>query len=88
MRISDFQMKDIVSLSNGRKLGNIQDLDVDLHTGQINAIFVTNSPRWRTMFQKEEEIRIPWNKIKRIGADIIFVDESELRTIFDEIKEK
>ena len=88
MRISDFQMKDIVSLSNGRKLGNIQDLDVDLHTGQINAVFVTNSPKWRTMFQKDEEIRIPWNKIKRIGADIIFVDESELRTIFDENKEK
>lgn len=88
MRISDFQLKDIVSLSDGRKLGNIQDLDIDLKTGQINAVFVTNSARWRTMFQKDDEIKIPWHKIKRIGEDIIFVDESLLRTIEDEIKEK
>ncbi|WP_328820835.1 YlmC/YmxH family sporulation protein [Peribacillus faecalis] len=88
MRISEFQMKDIVSLSNGRKLGNIHDLEIDLQTGQIYAIFVVNGSRWRSMFQKDEEVRIPWSRIKRIGTDIIFVDEAELRTIFDENKEK
>ncbi|MGN1386353.1 MAG: YlmC/YmxH family sporulation protein [Bacillus sp. (in: firmicutes)] len=88
MRISEFQMKDIVSLSNGRKLGNIHDLEIDLQTGQIYAVFVANNSKWRSMFQREEEVRIPWSKITRIGADIIFVDESELRTIFDENMEK
>ncbi|MEH6940535.1 YlmC/YmxH family sporulation protein [Bacillus sp. JJ722] len=74
MKISQFQTKDIVNLSDGKKLGILHDLEIHLPTGQINALIVTNHGRWINMFQREEEIIIPWNKIKKIGEDLILVD--------------
>ena len=86
-RISDFQLKDIINLSDGKKLGTLQDLDIDLVTGQINAIIVTPNGKWMTFFQREEEIIIPWRKIKKIGKDIIFVEYVTLTTINGEKEE-
>ncbi|WP_019242391.1 MULTISPECIES: YlmC/YmxH family sporulation protein [Bacillus] len=86
-RISEFQLKDIINLSDGKKLGTLQDLDIDLVTGQINAIIVTPNGKWMTFFQREEEIIIPWRKIKKIGKDIIFVEYVTLTTINGEKEE-
>lgn len=86
MKISQFQTKDIVNLSDGKKLGVLYDLEIHLPTGQIEALIVTSSGRWINMFQREAEIIIPWNKIKKIGEDLILVDygsSSDLVNIFD-----
>ncbi len=91
VKISDFQMKDIVNLADGKKMGSLHDLDIDTETGQIIALIVSGSGRWPALFQRESEIVIPWTKIKKIGADIIFVDFSErmpLKTIQEEAAEK
>ncbi|WP_042349011.1 YlmC/YmxH family sporulation protein [Bacillus massiliigorillae] len=86
MKISQFQTKDIVNLSDGRKLGILQDLEIHLSTGQIEALIVSNNSRWSNMFQREPEIIIPWNRIKKIGEDLILVDydnTSDLVSVFD-----
>lgn len=86
MKISQFQTKDIVNLSDGKKLGVLYDLEIHLPTGQIEALIVASSGRWINMFQREAEIIIPWNKIKKIGEDLILVDygsASDLVNIFD-----
>ena len=88
MRISEFQMKDIVNIADGKKLGNLQDLEIDIKTGQIESLFVSNYTGWKSMFQRDGEHVIPWGRIKKIGTDIIFVEESNLRTIFDEVEKK
>ncbi|MGM9925292.1 MAG: YlmC/YmxH family sporulation protein [Bacillus sp. (in: firmicutes)] len=74
IRISQFQTKDIVNITDGKKLGVLQDLDINLLTGQIIAIVVSGNGKWVQMFQREDGITIPWSKIKKIGEDIIFVD--------------
>lgn len=74
MKISQFQTKDIVNLSDGKKLGVLHDLEIELSTGQIEAIIVSESGKWMNMFQREPEIIIPWHKIKKVGEDLIFVD--------------
>lgn len=74
MKISQFQTKDIVNLSDGKKLGVLSDLEIELSTGQIEAIVVSEHGKWMNMFQREAEIVIPWHKIKKVGTDLIFVD--------------
>ncbi len=37
VRISEFQLKDVVNISDGRKLGNISDIEINLNTGRIES---------------------------------------------------
>lgn len=77
-RISEFQVKDIVNIADGKKLGNMTDLEINTVTGKIEAIIVSNTTRWRGVFSKDQEIVIPWHKIKKIGADVILVEHQLL----------
>ncbi|MFD0049226.1 YlmC/YmxH family sporulation protein [Actinomycetes bacterium NPDC127524] len=74
VRISDFQIKDIVNISDGKKLGNMSDLEINVDTGVIEAIIVSNSGKLMGFFGREQDLIIPWRKIKKIGADVILVD--------------
>lgn len=40
IKISDFQVKDVVNMSNGKKLGHIADLEINLNTGKIEALII------------------------------------------------
>ena len=90
VRISDLQAKDIVNMNDGKKMGNLHDLEIDMKTGKILGLVIAAGGRWPSLFQREDEITVPWNRIEKIGTDIIFVDHRNmpLRTIYDEVDEK
>lgn len=73
IKISDFQMKDVVNVSDGRRLGNIGDIDINLQNGKIEAVIVGGTGRVLGFFGKEEDIIIPWKNIIKIGEDVILV---------------
>lgn len=74
VRISDFQVKDVVSISDGRKLGNVEDIDINLDNGTIESIIVGGSSgKMFGLFGKEDEVVIPWSNIVKIGTDVILV---------------
>ncbi|MEC1156928.1 YlmC/YmxH family sporulation protein [Cytobacillus horneckiae] len=73
IRISDFQMKDVVNVADGRKLGNIDDIDINLNNGKIDAVIVGGSGKMLGLFRKDEDLIIPWNNILKIGEDVILV---------------
>ncbi|TYR82641.1 YlmC/YmxH family sporulation protein [Priestia megaterium] len=72
LKISEFQMKDVVNVSDGKRLGNVGDIDIDLNTGKIQAVIIGGA-RMLGFFGKEEEIVIPWRNIVKIGSDVILV---------------
>ncbi|WP_163101422.1 YlmC/YmxH family sporulation protein [Peribacillus alkalitolerans] len=74
VRISEFQVKDIVNIGDGKRLGTIVDLDIDAATGKIAAIIVSGSGKLLGLFAREEDMVIPWNKIKKIGTDVVLVE--------------
>ncbi|TKC18585.1 YlmC/YmxH family sporulation protein [Robertmurraya kyonggiensis] len=73
LRISDFQTKDVVNISDGKKLGNIGDIDINLKTGRIESIIIVGSGRVLGLFGKEDEVTISWRNILKIGEDVILV---------------
>lgn len=73
IRISEFQVKDVVNISDGRKLGNISDIEINLDTGKIVSIIISASGKLLGFFGKEDEVVIPWNQIIKIGEDVILV---------------
>mgnify|MGYP003448838651 CR=1 FL=1 len=73
IKISDFQIKDIVNTLDGKRLGNVEDIEIDLNTGKIKSITVASS-KMLAFLNKDEDIVIPWNKIKMIGEDVVLVE--------------
>ncbi|PLS16604.1 YlmC/YmxH family sporulation protein [Bacillus sp. M6-12] len=76
VKISEFQIKEVVSISDGKILGSISDLVINVANGTIEAIVVSNGGKVLGFFGKEEDVIIPWRKIRKIGADVILVDQS------------
>jgi YlmC/YmxH family sporulation protein len=73
VKISEFQIKDVINVSDGKKLGNIGDIEINLSTGKIEAVIVTGNGKVLGFFGREEDIVIPWKNIIKIGQDVILV---------------
>ena len=73
VKISEFQIKDVVNVADGKKLGNIGDIEINLSTGKIEAVIVTGNGKVLGFFGREEDIVIPWKNIIKIGQDVILV---------------
>ncbi|AKL95614.1 sporulation protein YlmC/YmxH [Clostridium aceticum] len=74
IRASDLTEKEVINITDGRRLGLISDIDVNLEKGKINAIIVPNSEKFLGLFGKELESEVTWAEIKKIGIDVILVE--------------
>ncbi len=74
MRASELQAKDVINIVDGRKLGSIGDLDIDLETGLIRSMIIPQSGRFFGLMGGGDEVVIPWTQIVKIGSDVVLVD--------------
>lgn len=72
MRLSDMQDKDVVELKTGLKIGNIIDIKVN-NDGYIESL-ILEKRKYTRLFSSNDEIEIPFNKIERIGEDVILIN--------------
>ncbi len=71
MRLSELQHKDIVDLS-GRRIGNIIDVKLD-NDGRLISLVTSSNRKFLKFKASEVEFEISWDKIERIGEDVILV---------------
>jgi len=76
VKISDLRAREIINMVDGRRLGLIKDIEIDLEEGKITAIILPGAGggRFLGILGKEEEIVVPWDKIRKIGTDVILVE--------------
>lgn len=77
VKISDLRVREVINVVNGRRLGMIKDIEIDLQMGRIKAIILPGNTRVFGFFGRSEDIVIPWERITRIGVDVILVDLPE-----------
>ena len=70
MRLSELQLKEIINIYNGKRIGVIVDAIVE-QNGQIQKL-ILEEKRGRKF--SKEEYEIYWNQIVKIGDDIILID--------------
>lgn len=70
MRLSDLQDKDIVSISDGKKIGSIIDVNID-EKGLMKSLVVEENKFM--LFNNKNETEISWKQIEKIGEDVILV---------------
>ncbi|GEN55524.1 YlmC/YmxH family sporulation protein [Halobacillus litoralis] len=81
MKITELQMKDVIAMETGERLGYISDLDIDTQRGRLKGLVLTMKGKAMGLFGKEEEMTIPWDQIVNIGADVILVKKNGYKSI-------
>jgi len=76
--IGELGDKDVINVCNGKRLGCVVDVELDLVSGKLCAIIVPGNTKLISFSKKD--LRIPWGCIQCIGDDTILVrvdDEDE-----------
>ena len=73
-RITELTCKEVICISDGRRLGFISDVELEVPTGKVVAIVVPGPCRLFGIAGRKDDYVIPWNCIRRIGPDIVLVD--------------
>jgi len=67
----DLRAKEVVNICDGKLLGNIVDLVFDSCSARITGIVVPGERNFFSFFKNNQDIFIPFNKICKIGKDVI-----------------
>ncbi len=77
MTFSELKQKDVVNICDGRRLGKPIDLVLG-ETARVEAIVVPLPGNLFSLLKQEKEgCLLPWNRILRIGDDVILVELHE-----------
>lgn len=76
LRYKDISGKEIVNINHGSRLGILgqTDLEIDVQTGQIISFIIPNY-KWFGLKKEGEEAKIRWSAIKKIGEDMIMIED-------------
>lgn len=78
IKTSELKSREVINIQSGKKLGLIQDIEIDMDSGLVKAVSIPYGNRLMGIFSKNEELVIAWDKIRKIGEDVILVaGESE-----------
>lgn len=74
VKTSELRMKDVINVVDGRRLGLIGDLELDLEQGRVKSLVVPGSSRFLGLFGRDQDTVIDWDQIQKIGQDVILVE--------------
>lgn len=78
MTFTELKQKDVVNICDGRRLGKPMDLVLN-ETACVEALIVPMPGGFLNLLKQEKEgCLIPWNRVLRIGSDVILVEVHEL----------
>lgn len=72
-RLSELRQRDVINIVDGRRLGFIDDVEVD-DDGQITALILPGAPRLFGLLGRDRDLVVPWERVLRIGEDVILVE--------------
>lgn len=74
--INSMKNMEIINISTGTRMGYLRDIKINCEENRVEALILPGAMKgW---FGKVEEIEIPWNKIYKIGYDVILVDVEDV----------
>ena len=74
IKFTQLQCKEVICVSDGRRLGFIEDVEVEVPEGRVCAIIVPGPCRFPGLRAPRDVFCIPWHSICKIGLDIVLVD--------------
>lgn len=70
----DLRAKEVINVSDGRRLGNVIDLIFETCSACVTGIVVPGSRNFFNLFRGNCDIFIPFQRIIKIGKDVVLVE--------------
>jgi len=70
----DLRAKEVINVCDGKRLGNVIDIIIDCRHARVCGIVVPFDKGFLNIFKGNQDIFIPWNKIVKIGRDVVLVE--------------
>ena len=74
MKFTQLQCKEVICVKDGRRLGFVSDVEVEVPDGNVIAIIVPGPCKVFGVIGRSDDFVIPWSCICRIGPDTVLVD--------------
>ena len=74
VKFTDLQCKEVICINDGRRLGFISDVQIQVPEGNVLAIVVPGPGKAFGLLGRRDDYLIPWRCICRIGPEIVLVD--------------
>ena len=72
MTFDELKEKEVINMNDCSRLGFISDITIDVTCGKVVSFTVRDCSGF--VPHKGKEVCVPWEKVTKIGCDIIFVD--------------
>lgn len=69
----ELKAKEVINVCDGTSLGHISDLIIDVNCARVIAIVVPMQKTVWGFFKSNNDVVIPFNRIVKIGKDVILV---------------
>lgn len=86
IRVSDIMDKEIINVKNGKKMGFITDIDIDVNEGRVVSFSTTGEGSGGFFSRGVDMDVIFWNDILKIGCNTIIVNIGSEKIGIDEMK--
>lgn len=70
----ELRCKEVINVVDGKRLGHIVDIVIDLCSAQIKGFIVPCNKGFWNFFKSGQDIFIPFSQICKIGEDTILVE--------------
>lgn len=77
-KICDLQRKEIVNVTDGTKLGFVDDVTIDTENARVKSLVVYGKLRLFGILGRRPDLTVPWESIDVIGEDAILVKVEDL----------
>ena len=77
MKIAELRNKEIINSEDGKRLGFLHDLDINLEDGKLEALILKGTGKLFGFIGSNNDWVIPWNMIQKVGHDTIIVSVSD-----------
>ena len=74
VKFTQLQCKEVICVSDGRRLGYVEDVEVEAPEGRVCALLVPGPCKYLGLWGRRDTFCIPWSSVCKIGPDIVLVD--------------
>ena len=79
----ELRCKEVINVTDGKKLGHIVDIVFDLPTARVKGLVVPMECKGFNLFKTPKQAFIPFDQICKIGEDTILVEIFENNVLND-----
>lgn len=75
--LDDLRSKEVIDITNGERLGYIDDVEINLETSEVVALVIYGRIRLFGILGREDDVVIPCGDIKVVGSEVVLIKRTE-----------